>query len=126
MVEYDGAAGGFAWNNYEAGISTINFTVNDSTAADIKTDDAGNITSSTPKDIAKIYLKANDADNNNYPFTANIKSVTRVRLDATGINDITAKDVIYDANAPLYNLAGQKVGKDYKGVVIQNGKKRIQ
>lgn len=126
MVEYDGAAGGFAWNNYEAGISTINFTVNDSTAAEIKTDDAGNITSSTPKDIAKIYLKANDADNNNYPFTANIKSVTRVRLDATGINDITAKDVIYDANAPLYNLAGQKVGKDYKGVVIQNGKKRIQ
>lgn len=28
-------------------------------------------------------------------------------------------------NAPAYNLAGQKVGKDYKGVVIQNGRKVI-
>ena len=28
-------------------------------------------------------------------------------------------------NAPAYNLAGQQVGKDYKGVVIQNGRKVI-
>ncbi len=28
-----------------------------------------------------------------------------------------------DKNAPLYNLAGQRVSKDYKGVMIQNGKK---
>ena len=28
-------------------------------------------------------------------------------------------------NAPTYNLAGQQVGKDYKGVVIQNGRKVI-
>ena len=26
---------------------------------------------------------------------------------------------------PIYNLAGQRVGKNYKGVVIQNGKKYI-
>ncbi len=32
----------------------------------------------------------------------------------------------FDANAPIYNLAGQRVGKNYKGVVIQNGKKFIQ
>lgn len=31
-----------------------------------------------------------------------------------------------DANAPRYNLAGQKVSEDYKGVVIQNGRKLIQ
>ena len=30
------------------------------------------------------------------------------------------------ADAPRYNLAGQRVGKDYKGVVIVNGKKFIQ
>ena len=29
-------------------------------------------------------------------------------------------------NAPIYNLAGQKVSKAYKGVVIQNGKKFVQ
>ncbi len=31
-----------------------------------------------------------------------------------------------DVNAPLYNLAGQRVGKDYKGIVIQNGKKFVK
>lgn len=30
-----------------------------------------------------------------------------------------------DTNAPIYNLAGQKVGKDFKGLVIQNGKKFV-
>ena len=39
---------------------------------------------------------------------------------SAGINDIK-NDV--DKNAPKYNLAGQRVDKNYKGVVIQNGKK---
>ncbi|MBO5601334.1 MAG: hypothetical protein J5957_01835 [Prevotella sp.] len=39
---------------------------------------------------------------------------------SAGINDITT-DV--DKNAPKYNLAGQRVDNNYKGVVIQNGKK---
>ncbi len=44
----------------------------------------------------------------------------------TGIDNlnVNANDN-FDANAPMYNLAGQKVGKNYKGVVIQNGKKMI-
>lgn len=42
----------------------------------------------------------------------------------TGINNITTETT--DANAPAYNLAGQKVGKEYKGVVIKAGKKFIQ
>lgn len=44
--------------------------------------------------------------------------------EATGINTIAAEKAI-DENAPLYNLAGQRVGKNFKGVVIQNGKKMI-
>jgi hypothetical protein len=28
-------------------------------------------------------------------------------------------------NGAIYNLAGQKVGKDYKGIVIMNGKKFV-
>ncbi len=31
-----------------------------------------------------------------------------------------------DVNAPIYNLAGQKVSESYKGVVIQNGKKFVK
>lgn len=37
----------------------------------------------------------------------------------TGINSINADDV----NAPIYNIAGQRVSKAQKGVYIQNGKK---
>lgn len=53
------------------------------------------------------------------------KNVTvTLKGDVTGINDVvTAKA---DADAPLYNLAGQRVGADYKGVVLQNGKKFVQ
>ena len=39
--------------------------------------------------------------------------------DGTGINSINADDV----NAPVYNIAGQRVSKAQKGVFIQNGKK---
>ena len=41
----------------------------------------------------------------------------------TGINNIATETTVKDA--PLYNLAGQKVTKAYKGVVIQNGKKFV-
>lgn len=39
----------------------------------------------------------------------------------TGINDIEAEK----ADTPIYNIQGIRVDKSYKGVVIQNGKKRI-
>ena len=40
----------------------------------------------------------------------------------SGISDITATD---NADAPVYNLAGQRVSKDTKGLLIKNGKKFI-
>lgn len=43
----------------------------------------------------------------------------------TGIDNIKQIDSAINDNAPMYNLAGQRVGKEYKGVVIQNGKKFI-
>ena len=42
----------------------------------------------------------------------------------TGIANVEANDNL-DANAPMYNLAGQRVNKSYKGVVIVNGKKML-
>ena len=45
------------------------------------------------------------------------------KSDTDGIADVK---VIAEQNAPAYNLAGQKVDKSFKGVVIQNGKKMIQ
>lgn len=43
----------------------------------------------------------------------------------TGISDVTVNAGV-DANAPIYNLAGQRVGKDAKGILIQNGRKFIK
>jgi len=42
---------------------------------------------------------------------------------SAGINTLKADA---NLNAPIYNLAGQKVSKSYKGVVIQNGNKFVK
>jgi len=44
----------------------------------------------------------------------------------TGINDLKDSKNLKDLNDSTYNLAGQKVGKDYKGIVIQGGKKYLR
>lgn len=44
--------------------------------------------------------------------------------ETTGINGITASDAEQNGTV-LYNLAGQRVAKGYKGLVIKNGKKYL-
>ncbi|MDD5862036.1 MAG: DUF4465 domain-containing protein [Prevotella sp.] len=46
------------------------------------------------------------------------------RTTATSIATVFRRED--NVNAPVYNLAGQRVGRDYKGVVIKNGRKYIQ
>ena len=89
---------------------------------------------STPEDNnAKIGGVANLTEGETYSvkgiFGAIFKNVQEViPIEAisttTGINNITTDATL--ENAPAYNLAGQKVGKAYKGVVIKAGKKFIQ
>lgn len=69
----------------------------------------------------KAYIPATDFATGKefYPFViddASDETTTINAVDAAGMDDDT----------PVYNLAGQKVGKDYKGVVIVNGKKVIR
>ena len=53
-----------------------------------------------------------------------IKKVQVFDLDATtGIQEMKVAKTV---NTGLYNLSGQRVGLNYKGVVIQNGKKYLQ
>lgn len=52
-------------------------------------------------------------------------SFSNTALVATGISSVVS-DGTLDTDAPLYNIAGQRVSKSYKGVVIQNGKKFIR
>lgn len=52
--------------------------------------------------------------------------VSDVEFEAgtVGIEEVTT--TTNNANAPIYNLAGQRVSKDAKGILIQNGKKFIR
>lgn len=45
-------------------------------------------------------------------------------VGTTGISDITVNKA--NANAPIYNLAGQRVNNNAKGILIQNGKKFVK
>ena len=53
-----------------------------------------------------------------------VSSIEITPVNATGISTINAAEKV--SNGAIYNLAGQKVGKDFKGLVIKNGKKMIQ
>ena len=50
-------------------------------------------------------------------------------IDASSIIDETAINVVKndaaEINASIFNLAGQRVGKEYKGLVIKNGRKLV-
>ena len=48
------------------------------------------------------------------------------RGEATGIQSISGEGIVLNTQTPAYNLAGQRVGSAYKGVVIQNGKKYVR
>ena len=51
-----------------------------------------------------------------------IQRITAGAYDPSAIETVKAA---VKANEAVYNLAGQKVGKDYKGLVIKNGKKFV-
>ena len=134
MIEYDNASGGgFAWNHFEAGASTLVFYVTPATFEyDEEDEETGEIKHVSNPDIAKIYIKAaaeNDNDNGDgytTPIVVDIKSITREVVnasEATAIKGVETKAV--ETNNVMYNLAGQQVSKSYKGIVIMNGKKFI-
>ena len=82
-------------------------------------DDEGNSTTTfDAKDTYYTFQK--------YSGTGNIliSSIEFTPVNATGISTINAAEKV--SNGAIYNLAGQKVGKDFKGLVIKNGKKMIQ
>jgi len=82
-------------------------------------DDEGNSTTTfDAKDTYYTFQK--------YSGTGNIliSSIEFTPVNATGISTINAAEKV--SNGAIYNLAGQKVSKDFRGLVIKNGKKMIQ
>ena len=58
------------------------------------------------------------------PAAAHSLSIVFDDSETTGIADVRGKKE--DVRGDIFNLSGQRVGKDYKGVVIKNGRKMIQ
>lgn len=46
--------------------------------------------------------------------------------DPTGISEDLIREAVKELQGQRYNVQGQPVGADYKGIVIQNGKKYLQ
>ena len=74
-------------------------------------------------DVVVVYGKLKKHNNTTYELDKN-NILISLNGTTTGITNITTDEAA--KNAPVYNLAGQKVTKAYKGVVIKNGKKMIQ
>lgn len=60
---------------------------------------------------------------NMYPVEIGTPSTTVTVTIPGGENSINEVNADRSANSPTYNLMGIRVGKEYKGIVIQNGKK---
>ena len=104
------------FENVKAGDYEFKIRVNHDWAENFGVDgaqDGANLKVSVPTDGSTITIK----------FDLSTKTITATVSEASGIstikNDINANDVIF-------NAAGQKVGANYKGLVIKNGKKMIQ
>ncbi|MGM9714538.1 MAG: hypothetical protein ACI3Y5_10595 [Prevotella sp.] len=67
----------------------------------------------------------NAADNFEAKWSDSAKAYGGQPSDPSGINNIAA-DNTQSANTQTYNLAGQLVGKSYKGIVVKGNKKFIQ
>ncbi len=80
-----------------------------------------NVLAKTDKATKVINVFLQNTDSN--AQTVKIKSIKRVTTTATGISKVENLEVAKDGKC--FNLAGQQVGKNYKGVVIKNGKKMV-
>lgn len=69
--------------------------------------------------LKRCYLEVKDTSASKAAFY----SLGTNSSETTGISSVENK--VEKADAPVYNLAGQPVGKGYKGLVIKNGKKFV-
>ena len=69
--------------------------------------------------VNQVALQASDVS------TITITDIYLVR-NAAGIEEMVSLKDAFNVNAPAYNLSGVRVNKDYKGIVIQNGRKFVQ
>lgn len=80
-------------------------------------------TTATPSSPAGTYpITVSGGEAQNYALTYGQGTLTIDEKETDGIGSVKAND---QPDAPIYNLAGQKVNARYKGIAIRNGKKVI-
>ena len=102
---------------YPGVANIIEFSLKGGKDVTSKDEEGNDVTTFDAKDTYYTFQK--------YSGTGNIliSSIEITPANASGISTIKAN---VENNSAIYNLAGQKVAKDYKGLVIKNGVKVIQ
>ena len=122
------------WNNGNEDATSNDLYANNATH--ISQDEAGftKYILALQDNLVGFYKVNTTAGNDMGTNTAYLKVATSVGARAsywfdgetTGINALeNLTNSQMDNNAPMYNLAGQRVNKSYKGVVVVNGKKML-
>ena len=81
-------------------------------------------TTATPSSAAGTYpITVSGGEAQNYALTYGQGTLTIEEKEVDGISSVKADE---QPNSATYNLAGQKVNAQYKGIVIRNGKKVVK
>lgn len=97
----------------------------DSTQIDAMTD--GIVTISQTGNIYSIFgiIESQSGKTYNIDFTGEIPIYTDDEYYGDGDSSRIKNVTVLDPDAPMYDLMGRQVGKDYRGIYIQNGRKYI-
>lgn len=75
---------------------------------------------------AKFYLNSNYTNKDRRCWIDNITMIKyKSNAEVTGINEVVTKNKAA-GNGTIYNIAGQAVSENFKGILIKNGKKYIK
>lgn len=100
------------------GTKTYEMSASDGDLCTITLQAADTFQGSAEATVKKIAFADKDGKQYNMEGDA---TFTITEENATGINSLNAED----SNEPAFNLAGQKVSKNYKGIIVKNGKKNL-
>ena len=102
----------------------INVDGKNYSAVDAEGNEAADLKRNPNANIVKFGLAAGTHTFKKYSGTGNIlvSSIKITPVETDGINNV---NVVEKANGAMFNLAGQKVSNDFKGLVIKNGKKVV-
>ena len=102
----------------------INVDGTNYSAVDAEGNEAADLKRNPDANIVKFGLGAGTHTFKKYSGTGNIlvSSIKITPVETDGINNV---NVVEKANGAMFNLAGQKVSNDFKGLVIKNGKKFV-